>query len=257
MIAAQRLRAVDVDDSMPPPVAAQIPPFSYAFQPIIDVQVRKVVSYEALVRGLGNEPAWHVLERVPAFHKYQFDQDSRVMAIARAAQLGLDCDLNLNFLPQGLYEAPESISATLDAAVRSNVPIERLNLEVTEEEVISDCAHFAARLNEYRRLGLKITIDDFGAGYAGLNLLAELQPDQVKIDMNLVRGIDKHGPRQAIVSAVSQVCTDLGIDVIAEGIETEQEYLWFMDQGICLFQGYLFSKPGFECFPPVRYPAQR
>ena len=214
-----------------------------------------MVSYEALIRGPGNEPAFQVLERVPKCIKYQFDQDSRVAGIALAAKLGLHCQINLNFLPMGLYEAPASISATLDAAVENNVPIEHLNLEVTEEEVIVDCAHFASKLNELRRLGLKITIDDFGAGYAGLNLLAELQPDQVKIDMNLVRGIDKHGPRQAIVRAVSQVCTDLGIDVIAEGIESVQEYRWFMDQGIYLFQGYLFSEPGFEHFPSVCYPS--
>lgn len=254
MSAGQQLLVVGGGYASSPPIAAQVPAFSYAFQPIIDVDARKVVSYEALVRGVGNEPAFHVLERVPDSIKYQFDQESRVAAIARAAQLGLDCQLNLNFLPRGLYEAPASISATLDAAVENNVPIEHLNLEVTEEEVIADCAHFAAKLNEYRRLGLKITIDDFGAGYAGLNLLAELQPDQVKIDMNLVRGIDKHGPRQAIVCAVTQVCTDLGIDVIAEGIETVQEYRWFTDQGISLFQGYFFSRPGFECFPPVCYP---
>jgi blue light- and temperature-responsive anti-repressor len=255
MSAAQHLRVVDAGQSQPIPSAVAVPAFAYAFQPIVDVEARRVVSYEALVRGLDNEPAFHVMQRVPKAIKYQFDQDSRVAAIARAAKLGLDCDLNLNFLPQGLYEAPASISATLDAAVENNLAIERLNLEVTEEEVIADCAHFAAKLNEYRRLGLKITIDDFGAGYAGLNLLAELQPDQVKIDMNLVRGIDKHGPRQAIVCAVTQVCTDLGIDVIAEGIETAQEYRWFADQGIRLFQGYFFSKPGFECFPSVCYPA--
>jgi blue light- and temperature-responsive anti-repressor len=257
MSVGQHLRVVDTGHSRPLPSAAQVPAFSYAFQPIVNVEARKVVSYEALVRGPGNEPAFHVLERVPKTIKYQFDQDSRVAAIARAAKLGLDCHLNLNFLPQGLYETPTSISATLDAAVENNVPIEHLNLELTEEEVITDCAHFAAKLNEYRRLGLKITIDDFGAGYAGLNLLAELQPDQVKIDMNLVRGIDKHGPRQAIVCAIAQACTDLGIDVLAEGIETAQEYHWFADQGIYLFQGYLFSKPGFECFPPVCYPASK
>ncbi len=254
MSAGSHLRAVDAGHSLSLSSPAQVPAFSYAFQPIIDVEAREVVSYEALVRGPGNEPAFHVWERVPNLLKYQFDQESRVAAIARAAKLGLDCHLSLNFLPQGLYEAPASISATLDAAVENNVPIEHLNLEVTEEEVITDCAHFAAKLNEYRRLGLKITIDDFGAGYAGLNLLAELQPDQVKIDMNLVRGIDKHGPRQAIVCAVVQVCTDLGIDVIAEGVETVREYSWFNDQGVYLFQGYLFSKPGFECFPPVYYP---
>jgi EAL domain-containing protein (putative c-di-GMP-specific phosphodiesterase class I) len=99
-----------------------------------------------------------------------------------------------------------------------------------------------------------VAIDDFGAGYSGLNLLAEFQPDQVKLDMKLITGIERHGPRQAIVRAISQICSDLGIDIVAEGIETEDEYAWLASQGIRLFQGYLFAKPGFESFPAVHYP---
>jgi EAL domain-containing protein (putative c-di-GMP-specific phosphodiesterase class I) len=233
---------------------ADVPAFSYAFQPIVDAVAREVFSYEALIRGPANEPAFQVLERVPAQSKYQFDQDSRVAAIGLGARLGLHCHLNLNFLPQGLYASPESINTTLEAALLNHLPIERVILEVTEEEVIADHAHFAALMNEYRGMGLKVAIDDFGAGYCGLNLLAEFQPDQIKIDMKLVRGIEKHGPRQAIVRAITQACADLGIDVIAEGVETEQEYLWFAQQGIRLFQGYLFARPGFERFPSVHYP---
>jgi blue light- and temperature-responsive anti-repressor len=233
---------------------AEVPGFSYAFQPIVDVDKREVFSYEALIRGPAIEPAFQVLNRVPANRRYQFDRDSRVAAIDLAAALGLPCHLNLNFLPQGLYVSADSISSTLDAAVRNHIPVDRIILEVTEGEVIADHANFAEQLNEYRRLGLKVAIDDFGAGYSGLNLLADFQPDQVKIDMNLVRGIERHGPRQAIVRAVAQACSDLGIDVIAEGVETWEEYLWFVDQGVSLFQGYLFARPGFECLPPFTIP---
>jgi len=109
-------------------------------------------------------------------------------------------------------------------------------------------------MNEYRGLGVKVAIDDFGAGYSGLNLLANFQPDQIKLDMFLVRGIEGHGPRQAIVRATCQACRDLGIDVIAEGVETVEEYAWLMHAGVRLFQGYLLAKPGFESFPPVHYP---
>jgi EAL domain-containing protein (putative c-di-GMP-specific phosphodiesterase class I) len=72
--------------------------------------------------------------------------------------------------------------------------------------------------------------------------------------MHLVRGIEKNGPRQAIVRGIAQVCGDLGVDVIAEGVETLQEFQWFEDHGIRLFQGYLFAKPAFEEFPTVFYP---
>ena len=72
--------------------------------------------------------------------------------------------------------------------------------------------------------------------------------------MKLIRGIESHGPRQAIVRAVGQVCNDLGIDVIAEGVETTGEYRWLANAGVRLFQGYLFAKPAFESFPTVNYP---
>lgn len=231
-----------------------VPAFSYAFQPIVDVVSREVFSFEALIRGRANEPALQVLERVPAHARYQFDEDSRAVAIGLAAGLGLHCHLNLNFLPQGVYASDAWLASTLAAAVRHALPVDRLILEVTEGEVIADYAQLGRQLNELRSMGLKVAIDDFGAGYSGLNMLADFQPDQIKIDMNLVRGIERHGPRQAIVRAVAQVCGDLGIDVIAEGVESPDEYDWFAEQGVRLFQGYLFARPGFESLPRAQFP---
>src|SRR5690606_32276433 len=89
-------------------------------------------------------------------------------------------------------------------------------------------------------------IDDFGAGFAGLNLLADFQPDIVKLDMALVRGIDQSLPRRAIVSGVVSICQQLGIGVIAEGIETRDEAQCLADLGIALMQGYWFARPQFE-----------
>ncbi|WP_374256588.1 EAL domain-containing protein [Aquabacterium sp.] len=229
------------------------PAFSYAYQPIVDGLTREVFSYEALIRGPQGESAKDVLDRVGGSVKYQFDQASRIAAIQLAASLGLRTHINVNILPGSLFAADVSIDATLDAASRCGVSIDQLILEVTESEAIADHTKFAGLLNVYRGMGLKVAIDDFGAGISGLNLLADFQPDQIKIDMNLVRGIEGDGPRQAIVRAIMQVCFDLGIDVIAEGIETQSEYLWFSNQGVRLFQGYLFAKPGFQQFPSLRY----
>jgi EAL domain-containing protein (putative c-di-GMP-specific phosphodiesterase class I) len=117
--------------------------------------------------------------------------------------------------------------------------------------VIGDQVRFADIINQYRGLGVGVAIDDFGAGYAGLSLLANFQPDQIKLDMDLIRGIDRHGPRQAIVRALIQACSDLGIEVISEGVETVAEYEWLAGAGVQLFQGYLFAKPGFESFPSI------
>jgi EAL domain-containing protein (putative c-di-GMP-specific phosphodiesterase class I) len=238
----------------PQPTASLAPAFSYAFQPIVDTVAREVFSYEALIRGPANEAAFRVLELVPDDLKHQFDQDSRIQAINLAARIGLKCNLNLNFLPRSLELCADAIGSTCRAAAANFLPLERIILEVTEGEVIDDHSHFASLLNEYRGMGIKLAIDDFGAGYSGLNLLAAFQPDHVKIDMNLVRGIERNGPRQAIVRGIVQVCGDLGIDVIAEGVETLQEFRWFEDHGVRLFQGYLFAKPGFEKFPAAYYP---
>ncbi|MGI8548679.1 MAG: EAL domain-containing protein, partial [Gemmatimonadaceae bacterium] len=101
---------------------------------------------------------------------------------------------------------------------------------------------------------MKFAIDDFGAGHSGLNLLAYFQPDMIKLDRNLLRGIESRGPRQSITRAIVMVCTDLGIDIVAEGVETVEEFAWLEHAGVRLFQGYLFAKPGFESLPLARYP---
>ena len=85
------------------------------------------------------------------------------------------------------------------------------------------------------------------------NLLADFQPDQIKLDKELIKDIPSRGPRQVIVRALIQVCKDLGIDLVAEGVESNEEFQWLASEGIWLFQGYLFSRPGFECLPSARY----
>ena len=230
------------------------PPYSYAFQPIVDAVARRVVSYEALVRGARAEPAGLVLRSVAAQWRFAFDQASRETALALSAQLGYGGRLNLNFLPQAPDDAARALARTADQAARHGIALDRLVIEVTEEEAIEDPAGLAGRLNEYRGRGMAVAIDDFGAGYSGLNLLAEFQPDAIKVDMKLVRGIEGHGPRQAIVRAIAQACTDLGIDVIAEGVESQAEFEWFAELGVRFFQDYLFARPAFEQFAPVQFP---
>jgi len=237
-------------DTMPP----SAPPFSYAFQPIIDANRGELYSYEALIRGVAGESAGSVFAALGEADLHAFDQCSRSAAVRLAARLGIDCHLNLNLLPRSLRSSPEVIHSTLQAAHDCGLPTERLIIEVTEGEVIDDQREFAEHIGVYRRYGLQVAIDDFGAGYSGLNLLAEFQPDIIKLDMQLVRDIAGNGPRQAIVRAVVQACVDLGIDVVAEGVESLAEYHWFRDEGVELFQGYLFARPGFECLPPAHLP---
>jgi EAL domain-containing protein (putative c-di-GMP-specific phosphodiesterase class I) len=223
--------------------------FSFAYQPIVDTDTGGLFAYEALVRGPAGESAASVLDQIAPDLLYEFDRAARIRALALAAELGLTTRLSLNFLPRSLERLPDAISTTLEAARRAQVPLGNVILEVTEGEAIHDAIGFAARMNVYRAQGVRFGIDDFGAGYAGLNLLAEFQPDVVKVDIQLVRNIEAKGPRQAIVRAIIQVCDDLGIDVIAEGVETEAEYRWFKRVGVHLFQGFYIARPAFEALP--------
>lgn len=231
--------------------------FSCAFQPIVDTHTRAAYSYEALVRGLNNEPAYQIIKRYSGERMGAFDAACRAKAIEVAARIGIQTYLNLNFLPSAALDPVVGLNSTIETANRHSFPLDRIVVEATEGEAIGDPARFAKVINEYRRAGLRLAIDDFGAGYSGLNLLAEFQPDIVKLDMVLVRGIQSHGPRQAIVRAIAQVCVDLGIDLVAEGVETVDEYSWFCDLGVNLYQGYLFAKPMFEAMPPFQIPELR
>jgi EAL domain-containing protein (putative c-di-GMP-specific phosphodiesterase class I) len=220
--------------------------FSYAFQPIVDLQAHKVFAHEALVRGPAGEPADTVLSRVTADNRYSFDQACREKAIRTAAGLQLPSFLSINFLPNAIYRPEVCIRSTLQAAERYGFPVERIIFETVEGEQVSDGKWLAEILSEYKRIGFKTAIDDFGAGFAGLNLLADFHPDIVKLDMALIRGIDHSRSRRAIVAGVISMCDELDIEVIAEGIETADEARCLSDLGIRLMQGYWFGRPRFE-----------
>ncbi len=231
-----------------------MPACTFAFQPIVNAQSRKIKAYEALVRGPQGESAATIINHITTEDLPRFDELCRSSAMQLAARLGIDCDLNLNLLPQGFHDDRDCLASTLDAAIQFNFFPERLVVEVTEGEVLGNQERFTTLMDVYRGLGMRLAIDDFGSGYSGLNLLADFQPDQIKLDKNLARGIASRGPRQAIVRGILQVCRDLGIELIAEGIETAEEFRWFCGEGVTLFQGYLFGRPGFELLPPVHVP---
>lgn len=220
--------------------------FSYAFQPIVDVRARSVFAHEALVRGTTGDPAASVLSQVTADNRYSFDQACREKAIRIAGALDLQSHLSINFLPNAIYRPEVCIRSTLQAARQHGFPVGRIIFETVEGEQVSDGKWLAEILGEYKRIGFKTAIDDFDAGFAGLNLLADFQPDIVKLDMALVRGIDRNVPRRTIVSGVVSICQQLGIEVIAEGIETRDEAQCLADLGIRLMQGYWFARPQFE-----------
>jgi EAL domain-containing protein (putative c-di-GMP-specific phosphodiesterase class I) len=225
--------------------------FTMAFQPIIDVAAGRIWGYEALVRGMNGEGAGAVLGAVTPENRYRFDQACRVKAIELAGRNlspASTAKLSINFMPNAVYEPRACIKASLAAAARAKFDPTRLMFEFTENEKIGDTAHLKNIIATYKRMGFTTALDDFGAGHAGLGLLAQFQPDLIKIDMELVRGVATSPARQIIIKAVVDMASALGVTVLAEGIETQSELLSVRAAGIRLIQGYLFGKPQVESF---------
>ncbi len=221
-----------------------------AFQPIVDVGAAQIYAHEALVRGPNGESAHTVLSQVNAANRYTFDQQCRTKAVELAAGLNLTettAMLSINIMPNAVYEPRACIRRTLIAAKRCNLPPERIIFEFTEAEKL-DTAHILNILHTYREIGFKTAIDDFGAGFANIGLLTEFQPDIIKMDMRLIRGIDTDPTRQSIANHLVRLFDDLGITVVCEGIETDEELDVLQNIGVRLFQGYRLCRPVFEGF---------
>jgi EAL domain-containing protein (putative c-di-GMP-specific phosphodiesterase class I) len=228
--------------------------FSMAFQPIVDLETMLPFAFEALVRGPNGEPAGEVLGKVTAENRYAFDQKCRVKAIETAVRVGLletDARLSINFLPNAVYSPKACIQLTLKTAAATGLPTDRLIFEFTENEEMVDPAHVADIVKSYKQMGFGTALDDFGAGHAGLALLARFQPEIIKLDMELIRGIEASLARRVIVDGMARMCRKLGITLLAEGVETDAELEALRQLGIRYVQGYLFARPAFEALPEI------
>jgi len=229
-----------------------------AFQPIVDLEASRVFAYEALVRGPAGEAANSVLDKVSEENRYGFDQKCRIAAIEGAVAAGIlndNAKLSINFLPNAVYSPVACIQLTLATAMKSRFPTDRLIFEFTENERMPDPSHVAGIVAAYRKMGFASALDDFGAGYAGLALLASIAPDIVKIDMQLMRGIDTSAVKRTIVTHIVGMCGEMGITVIGEGVETTAEMSVLRQLGVRYMQGYLFARPSFRSIGPVTWPA--
>lgn len=226
----------------------------FAFQPIVDFENGRISSYEALLRGPAGEPPHSVLNAFTGAALHRFDLHSKAAAMAIARQLGSEARLSLNLLPESLLVDDDAVDQLVRAGAACGFSPDRMVLEVTEEEAITDPERFAAAVNRVRAAGMRLAIDDFGAGYAGLSLLADFQPDKLKIDRCIVHNVHENGPRQAIVRAIVEFCYCLGISVVAEGVETAEEFHWLRSAGVHRIQGYLIARPQLCALPPVCWP---
>ena len=225
--------------------------FSFAFQPIVDARNREIISFEALVRGPHGEPSASVFAQVPKYDASRFDEICRSKAIYLASRLNIPNHLNLNLSAQSIFEIDLSIMTTFQASIQSGIPVKNIIFEVLEMESLTDQRNLLQYLRLIQDFGFTTAIDDFGAGYSGLKLLAEYQPNYIKLDRFLIGNIQQDFIKQSVFGGVKHICELLAIDIVAEGVENAEEYHWLREAGISIFQGYYFARPAFEALPDV------
>jgi diguanylate cyclase (GGDEF)-like protein len=217
------------------------------FQPIISLSERRILGYEALTRGPSNSS---LHSPIPLFavarhsaHLSELEIASRQSACRRFSQLQLPGKLFLNVSPETLLEPDHQPGLTLQLLKTYGIDPSQVVIELTEQAPIDDFALLDTALHHYRAMGFSIALDDLGAGYSSLRLWSELRPDYVKIDRHFIDGIHLDSVKREFVGSILKMAIASRAQVIAEGIELEEELAVLADMGVDLVQGYLFSRP--------------
>ncbi len=225
--------------------------FNFAFQPIVEANSNKVVGYEALIRGVGGEPADAVLAGIRPQNRQRFDQAVRVRAIRDASRLGLKAPLHLNCSWLSLSHTRAAMVGMLNAAGASGWRREELVLELHDLEQYGGIRELVEMTQRMRQFHIRLLVDRFGSSTADLSRLAMLRPDMVKLDRRLVAGIHRGHSRQSVVTGIVAMCRSMDIEVIAVGVEKEQELSWLSNCGVRWFQGHYFARPTTDRVPKV------
>lgn len=219
------------------------------FQPIAFASdPTNVYGHEALLRGVS--PDGSLISPKQLFDAargaglmFQLDLAARRSAIANAHLQGLVGSLFVNFAPTAIYDPTACLRTTVAAIDNAGIERSSVVFEIVETERAHDVAHLRRILDYYREAGFRIALDDVGSGYSSLNLIHMLRPDVLKLDMELVRGVHEDPYKARIAANLLDVANSLGIDALAEGIETEGELEWVQAHGAKYVQGYLLGRP--------------
>lgn len=218
------------------------------FQPIVDIKDNSIYGYELLSRGIKEDgsimPPYEMFKLARESDLlFNLDRQARETAIVSSAREGLDKKLFINFLPTVIYNPEVCLRTTINLINKFNFKSENVIFEVVETEDIKDSNHLNSILDFYRNKGFKIALDDVGSGYSSLNNLSKFYPDYIKIDLEIIRNIDKNKLQQEIFKALVAMAENTNIKVLAEGVETREELEFVVAQGADLVQGYLFGRP--------------
>lgn len=219
------------------------------FQPIVHAaDPGEVFGYECLTRGRAADgrlipPGELFAAATAADLLFPLDRAARLAAIRSAARHGVPCRVFINFNPSSIYTPSFCLRTTFRAVEQYGCDPARVVFEVVESEEVKDTNHLLEILKEYRAAGFAVALDDVGAGYSSLNLLARLRPDFVKLDMGLIRHVDTDPYKASVVGKLLEMARELGVRSVVEGVETAGEWQWAADHGANFVQGYLFARP--------------
>lgn len=220
---------------------------SVRYQPIIEMRANRTFGFEALsytdnVPGLEDaEMLFNLAEESDL--SVELNRLCRRLALSGAQGWPFNVKLFLNTDPRSIEDIGRDDTEFVGLLRETDIKPESVVLEITERSAITKLAEFKEIIKHFREIGVRIAIDDAGAGYASLNAIASLQPDFLKFDMALVRGIDKDRVKQELLATLQNLARKVGARIIAEGIETENEYNTLLDMGVELGQGYFISPP--------------
>jgi EAL domain-containing protein (putative c-di-GMP-specific phosphodiesterase class I) len=221
-----------------------------AYQPIVDAATHALFGYEALLRS-GEASLPHPGAVLDAAERL-----GRLEDVGRAVRKRAPEPMPSAPPPAVLFVNLHASDLEDETLTSSSSPLgqmaSRVVLEITERASLDAVKNVRSRCGRLRELGFRIAIDDLGAGYAGLTSFAQLEPEFVKLDMSLIRDVHRHPVKQKLVRSMTALCKDLGIAVVAEGIETVEERDMIVELGCDFLQGYLLAKPG-RPFPEISW----
>jgi len=224
------------------------------FQPIVHVaDTSRIFAQEALFRGVDTQGSFVPPGKIfdlsrDAGMMFQVDLLARRTAIREAVRHRLRNRLFINFNPTSIYDPAFCLRSTVSAVDDGGIPHEDVVFEVTESDRTQDLYHLKGILNFYREAGFRIALDDLGSGYSSLNLIHQLRPDYIKLDVDLIRDVHLDPYKAAIAAKLLEIAQSLNVETVVEGIEHLEELRWAREHGATYAQGYLIARP---CTPPA------
>lgn len=224
------------------------------FQPIIDIKSNTIYGYESLARGVDDDGTLIYPDKLFKWARegdmlFYLDRACREMSLKTAAVKNINAKLFINFIPTAIYDPTHCLKSTVKWAKQLDFDPKNIIFEVVESDYVEDMDHLCSILDYYKSQGFMVALDDIGSGYSSLNMISKLMPDIIKIDRELVDGIDTNTVNQSIFKAIMKIAKENDIIVLAEGIERAAEIAFCAKEGADLAQGYYFGKPSAE---PIR-----